>query len=248
VHGCASYLIGSSRAEQVLVVDPLEAVGADEYVLAAADAGMSVARIVETHVHADHVSAAQRLSALTGAPVGYGRGAAVRFPHQELADGERLVLGELEFEVLATPGHTPESISLLCRDADRDGEAWFLLSGDALFSGDVGRPDLAVGSDVRWAREQAGRLYDSLHDRILGLGDWVEVYPAHYGASACGGAHMSGKPISTIGFERRTNPALRQRGRQAFVDFVLASLKAPPADAAGTVARNRGEPVRPEVR
>ena len=228
--GCASYLIGCVRSGQAVVVDPLAELGARTYALEAADRGLRIAYVIDTHVHADHRSAGQELARATGATLALPAGAATEYPFHPLHDGELVAIGAVRLQVLHTPGHTPESICLLGIDMARSEQPWFLLSGDTLFPGDVGRPDLLLdGADAQArTREQAGQLYDSLFSRLLTLDDIVELYPGHFGGSACGGVNMSGKPASTIGFERRWNLALQQRDRAAFVAFVLESLRPQP--------------------
>src|SRR3989449_7804432 len=176
---------------------------------------MRITHVLETHVQADHVSGARRLGAATGAPVLFHEAAEVAFPHVEVADGEEHELGNVRLTILHTPGHTPDGISLLVTDRTRAPEPWFVLTGDTLFSGGVGRPDLlGAGQEHRLAEQ----LYDSLRGRLFSLPDHVEVFPAHFGGAACGKG-LSGKPGSTIGFERRFNPALQFGARDAFVDF-----------------------------
>jgi hydroxyacylglutathione hydrolase len=228
--GCASYLIGCAHSGQALVVDPLADLGARAYALEAADRGVRIAYVIDTHIHADHRSAAQELARAAGARLALPEGAAIEYYAHPLRDGDLIEVGEVRLQVLHTPGHTPESICLLGSDTSRSEQPWFLLSGDTLFPGDVGRPDLLLdGADAQArTREQAGRLYESLFGRLLTLDDIVEVYPGHFGGSACGGMNMSGKPASTIGFERRWNLALQQRDRAAFVEFVLESLRPQP--------------------
>ncbi len=200
----------------------------EPYLEIAAEKGMKVTHIFETHVQADHRSGARRLAEVTGAPILVHESAGVAFPHVPLADGEEHELGNVRVTVLHTPGHTPDSISLLVTDRTRAPEPWFVLTGDTLFAGSVGRPDLlGPGSETALA----GQLYDSLRGKLLTLPDHLEVYPAHFGGAACGKG-LSGKPHSTIGFERRFNPALQQPSREAFVRFVLADLPPePPAFA-----------------
>jgi hydroxyacylglutathione hydrolase len=228
--GCASYVIGCVRSGQAVVVDPLADLGARAYALEAADRGLRIAYVIDTHVHADHRSAAQELGRATGATLALPEGAATEYPFHPLRDGDLVEIGAVRLQVLHTPGHTPESICLLGTDTARSEQPWFLLSGDTLFPGDVGRPDLLLDDADAQARtrEQAGQLYDSLFGRLLALDDIIEVYPGHFGGSACGGVNMSGKPASTIGFERRWNLALQQRDRAAFVAFVLESLRPQP--------------------
>ena len=195
---------------------------------------MRITHIFETHVQADHLSGARRLAEATGAPVIFHRSAPVEFPHLDVADGERLDLGNVSLSILHTPGHTPDSVSILVTDQTRASEPWFVLTGDTLFSGGVGRPDLiGAGSEARLAEE----LYESLQGRILTLPDHLEIFPAHFGGAACGKG-LSGKPGSTIGFERRFNPALRAKSRAEFVDFVLADLPPQPESFAENRWRN----------
>jgi hydroxyacylglutathione hydrolase len=228
--GCASYLIGCVRSGQAVVVDPLADLGAKTYVLEAADRGLHIVYVIDTHVHADHRSAGQELARAAGAQLALPEGAPAEYPFHPLCDGDRIVIGAVQLQVLHTPGHTPESICLLGTDTARSDQPWFLLSGDTLFPGDVGRPDLLLDSADATAQthEQADLLYESLFGRLLTLDDIVEVYPGHFGGSACGGVNMSGKPASTIGFERRWNLALQQRDRAAFARFVLESLRPQP--------------------
>jgi hydroxyacylglutathione hydrolase len=228
--GCASYLIGCARTGQAVVVDSLADLGARTYALEAADRGLRITHVIDTHIHADHRSAGQELARATGATLALPAGAATEYPFHPLRDGDVIEVGAVRFQVLHTPGHTPESICLLGTDTARSEQPWFLLSGDTLFPGDVGRPDLLLdGADAPTrTREQAGQLYDSLFGQLLALDDIIEIYPGHFGGSACGGVHMSGKPASTIGFERRWNLALQQRDRAAFVAFVLESLRPQP--------------------
>src|SRR5262245_51249151 len=230
--GCASYLIGCVRSGRAIVVDPLADLGAGLYALEAADRGLQIAYVIDTHIHADHRSAAQELARATGAQLMLPDGAATEYPFHPLRDGDAIGVGAVRLRVLHTPGHTPESICLLGTDTARSEQPWFLLSGDTLFPGDVGRPDLLLDGDDAQARTQiqAGQLYDSLFGQLLALDDIIEVYPGHFGGSACGGVNMSGKPASTIGFERRWNLALQQRDRAAFVAFVLESLRPQPED------------------
>src|SRR5262245_4665006 len=185
---------------------------------------MKITHILETHVQADGVSGARRLAEATGAPVIYHKSAPVEFPHLDVEDEERLELGNVVLSILHTPGHTPDSMSILVTDKSRAPEPWFVLTGDTLFSGGVGRPDLlGVGAE----RQLAEQLYDSLRGRLLALPDHLEVYPAHFGGAACGKG-LSGKPGSTIGFERRFNPALQYGSREEFVRFVLSDLPPQP--------------------
>ncbi|MDQ6943710.1 MAG: MBL fold metallo-hydrolase [Candidatus Eremiobacteraeota bacterium] len=192
---------------------------------------MRIEAIISTHVHADHRSGERELAKRTGAELYLHRSADVAYPNTPLDDAAELSLGNVVMRVLHTPGHTQESISLLVTDRTRAPEPWFVLTGDTLFVGDVGRPDFG-GTD-------AGReLYNSLQ-RLMALPDHVEVYPAHISGSPCGRA-MSGKPSSTIGFERRNNPALQHRDIDAFVAALFAGLPEKPPGFAAMITTNRG--------
>jgi len=209
----------------------------EPYLDAAGQKGMRVTHIFETHVQADHLSGARRLAATTGAPILYHESAGVRSPHVDVEDGEEHDLGNVHVSVLHTPGHTPDSVCLLVTDRTRAPEPWFVLTGDTLFSGGVGRPDLlGAGTETR----QAEQLYDSLFGKLLTLPDHIEVFPAHFSGAACGKG-LSGKPGSTIGFERRFNPALQLRSKDDFVRYVLADLPPEPAEFALNRRKNLGD-------
>jgi glyoxylase-like metal-dependent hydrolase (beta-lactamase superfamily II) len=235
--GCASYLLGCLSLEQLAVVDPHEAL-VDEYVRLARAADSPIVAIVETHVHADHRSGALDLARQTGAPIILHAAAEVAYPHRSVAEGEVIELGNTLLRVLHTPGHTPDSMTLLGADRVRGtDETWFALTGDTLFVGDAGRPDLYGAAG---AERFTAQLYDSLFKKLLRLDDHVEVWPAHFLGSACGRG-MSGKPSSTIGFERRWNPALRERSRREFVRFMIENLPPAPLDHEAIRRFNRGE-------
>jgi len=193
---------------------------------------MRITHVFDTHVHADHLSGGAALAEQVGAEYCLHRTAEVRRQFRPLDDGEEIGLGNTRVRVLHTPGHTPESISLVVTDLRRGPAPWFVITGDTLFSGAVGRPDLPGE-----ARENASRLYGSLHEKLLTLPDEVEVYPAHFGGSACG-AGLSGKPSSTIGFERRFNQAL-SLDREAFID-TMAVVTPKPRDSERILEFNRG--------
>jgi glyoxylase-like metal-dependent hydrolase (beta-lactamase superfamily II) len=206
----------------------------EPYLEAAAEKSMRITHIFETHVQADHLSGARRLAAATGAPVVFHESAPVVFPHLDVHDGQRVEMGNVSLSILHTPGHTPDSVSILVTDKTRAPEPWFVLTGDTLFSGGVGRPDLF---DAGSAASQAQQLYESVHAQLLKLPDHIEVFPAHFGGAACGKG-LSGKPGSTIGFERRFNPALRSKSKAEFVDFVLKDLPPQPDAFAENRRRN----------
>ena len=205
----------------------------EPYLEAAAQKSMKITHIFETHVQADHLSGARRLAAVTGAPVIFHKSAPVGFAHLDVSDGEQLDMGNVSLSILHTPGHTPDSVSILVTDKTRAPEPWFVLTGDTLFSGGVGRPDLiGAGSETTFAEQ----LHESLRS-IMTLPDHVEIFPAHFGGAACGKG-LSGKPGSTIGFERRFNPALRLTSKSEFVQFVLADLPPQPEAFAENRRRN----------
>lgn len=218
--GClaqASYLIGSNG--EAAIVDPRRDV--DEYIAEADAHGLTIKYVIETHLHADFVSGHGELAERTGATIVIGREAHAQFPHRAVGDGDRLVVGGVTLDILATPGHTPESICILV-----DGQPKKVLTGDTLFIGDVGRPDLAGG--VGYTPEQmASMLYDSLHTKLLALDDGVEVYPAHGAGSLCG-KNISRETSSTIGQQRRFNHALQPMSREQFVGMMTRDFAEAP--------------------
>lgn len=231
--GQASYLIGCTRAKQALVVDPIQDLGADFYVVEAADLTLDIVGVLETHVHADFISCARELAEMVGAKHYLHRSAPVSYPFEPLDDGQIIEVGQVEVRAIHTPGHTPEHTSFLVTDRARSDEPWFVLTGDSLFVGDVGRPDLLVGDqalDVMDQAERARTQFRSIRDKLFTLPETVEVYPNHYGVSACGGVNMSGKVSSTIAFEKRHNLAMRQPDEAAFAAFVAETAKPLPAD------------------
>jgi glyoxylase-like metal-dependent hydrolase (beta-lactamase superfamily II)/rhodanese-related sulfurtransferase len=234
--GClahASYLIGS--AGEAAVVDPRRDV--DEYVEEAARRGLRILWVLETHLHADFVSGHRELAERTGATIVFGAKAGATFPHRAVKDGDEIRLGTVVLRFLETPGHTPESVSILVTDTAVSPEPRMVLTGDTLFIGDVGRPDL-VGARGLSAEAMAGMLYDSLHGKLLTLPDAVEVYPAHGAGSLCG-RNISKERSSTIGEQRRLNWALRPMPRDEFVRLVTVDLPEVPAYFPLDVEKNR---------
>ncbi len=220
--GClahASYLIGSNG--EAAIVDPQRDV--DEYLAEAQKRGLTIKYVIETHLHADFVSGHRELAERTGAQIVISRDAHAEFPHHAVGDGDLLRVGSVELRAIATPGHTPEGVSWLIVD---NGSPKKVLTGDTLFIGDVGRPDLAGGRGFT-SQSMAGMLYDSIHQKLLPLPDDVEVWPAHGAGSACG-KNISRERSSTIGIQRRTNYALRPMSREEFVAMVTADLPEAP--------------------
>ena len=221
--GClahASYLLASQG--EAVVVDPQRDV--EIYLKAAEANGVSIRHIFESHLHADFVSGHRELAARTGAKIYIGAQAEAAFPHVAVRDGFHLQVGRISIIALETAGHTPESICLVITDQEKSAEPWAVLTGDTLFLGDVGRPDLSK----RYSPVQlAGMLYDSLHNKILKLADNVLVYPAHGAGSLCG-RNMRAERVSTIGTERLTNYALQIRSREEFVEQLTSNLPARP--------------------
>src|SRR5208337_1728098 len=214
----ASYLIGSEG--EAAVVDPQRDV--DIYLKAANEQNLEIRHIFETHLHADFVSGHKELAARTGAKIYIGAQAQAGFPHVPLIDGLEVKMGAVRLRALETPGHTPESVCLVI--TDESSQPCAVLTGDTLFIGDVGRPDL---SPTHTPRELAGLLYDSLHQKLLALPDAVTVYPAHGAGSLCGRA-MRAERSSTIGTERLTNYALQIATREEFIAQLTANLPARP--------------------
>ena len=221
--GClahASYMLASEG--EAIVVDPQRDV--DLYINAAAENGAAIRHIFDTHLHADFVSGHKELAARTGASIYMGAQAGAIFPHVPVSDGFELRFGKAAIRVLETPGHTPESICLVVTDHEKSAEPWSVLTGDTLFIGDVGRPDL---SPRHTPAQLAGLLYDSLHHKLLTLPDRVLVYPAHGAGSLCG-KNMRAERSSTIGTERLTNYALQIRSREEFIAQLTSNLPARP--------------------
>ncbi len=218
-HSCISYVIGCVSLGAAAVVDPQGDV--DAYIKLTARAGTPITHVIDTHVHADHYSGAAELARAAGVPLYLGKGAEVDLPYEALDDGDVLQIGNRSIRVLQTPGHTPEHVSLVVDD-------WFVLTGDTLFVGDVGRVDLTLSlTEDEEIELRAKQLHASLQT-LLELPDHVEVYPGHYAGSVCGRG-MDGKPSSTIGRERRTNEALAF-DVDSFVKYQLGNIPPLPQD------------------
>ena len=224
--GClahASYLIGSDG--EAVVVDPQRDV--DEYLAEAAAHGLQIKYVIETHLHADFVSGHHEIAARTGAEIIFGEKANVEFPHRAVSEGDEIIVGKVNLRFIETPGHTPEGICVLITNTADPTEAQKLLTGDTLFIGDVGRPDLAGGKGYT-PQMMAEMMYDSLHGKILTLPDSVEVYPAHGAGSMCG-KNMSKETSSTIGEQRKFNYALKPMSKEDFVAMMTADLPEAPS-------------------
>jgi len=229
--GCASYLVGDPGSGQAVVVDPAFAI--EQYFEDAELREVRIVRAVETHTHADHLSGHGRLALEHGIPVGIHPAAEAEYPHDPLEDGAEIVLGDIVLRCIHTPGHRPEHCCLAVSDLSRSTDPWIVLTGDSLFVGDAARPDLAVE-----AREGAEGLFHSLR-RLVELGDGVEVYPGHVAGSLCGKA-MSSKASTTIGFERRFNPALAYDDVAVFVAESSGISTPRPPNMERIVELNRG--------
>ena len=233
--GClaqASYMIGSDG--EAAVVDPRRDV--DIYIEEARAQGLTIRHVIETHLHADFVSGHRELAERTGAKIYFGAAAEAKFPHVAVRDGDAITMGPVSLRFLETPGHTPESVSIVVTDHAVSDEPVSVLTGDTIFIGDVGRPDLLGGRMS--AQELASLLYDSLHEKLLRLPDATAVYPAHGAGSLCG-RNISSETSSTIGQQRRFNYALRPMSREEFVALTTADLPEAPAYFARDVPMNR---------
>jgi hydroxyacylglutathione hydrolase len=228
--GCASYVVADGG--QAAVIDPKWDV--EDYLALAAEHGFEIRHILETHTHADHVSGKGRLAKATGAAIHVPAKAEVAFAHEPLSDGDTVRVGDVVIAGVATPGHRPEHMAYAIADGSRGAEPWLVVTGDSLFVGDVARPDLAVDPE-----EGARELRRSMQ-RLLGLDDFAEVWPGHIGGSLCGGAGMSEKPGTTIGFERRFNRLLKLDGEDAFVRELTSQLAPQPPNFKRIVELNRG--------
>lgn len=226
-----SYLFGCGGKAAGAVVDPVGDI--KPYLQAADNAGMRIHFVIDTHVHADHLSAGRALAAAAGAEYVLSAGAAVSFPYKGVRDGEVLPLGNVSATVLHTPGHTPEHICLVVTDRTRADEPWFAFTGHTLMVGDLGRTELAVS-----AEEGARQLFQSVR-KLKALADYVEVLPGAYAGSVCG-RRLSGKPSSAIGFEKRHNQAFMIEDEAEFVRFMVAEIPPAPPEAAKIRAANSG--------
>ena len=233
--GClaqASYMIGSDG--EAAVVDPRRDV--DIYIDEARAQGLTIRHVIETHLHADFVSGHRELAERTGAKIYFGAAAEAKFPHVAVRDGDEIRMGEVSLRFLETPGHTPESVSIVVTDHAVSDQPVSVLTGDTMFIGDVGRPDLLGGRMS--AQDLASMLYDSLHRKLLELPDATAVYPAHGAGSLCG-RNISSETSSTIGQQRQFNYALRPMSREEFIALTTADLPEAPAYFSRDVQMNR---------
>jgi hydroxyacylglutathione hydrolase len=235
-HGCVSYLVGCEAQGTAAVVDPDRDV--QKYIQAAESRGLKITHIIETHLHADHVSGNTDLAQRTGADIYLHEGAGVEFPHQPLKDGQIMKLGNLNLRVQHTPGHTPESITLLVSDTTRSQQPWLALTGDTLFVGDAGRPDL-VGAEA--ARDLAAQLHESLFQKLAPMNDSLMIYPGHGAGSLCGKS-IGSMRSTTLGYEKSTNPALTPRDKEEFIKYATANLPEQPGNHQRIKSINRQGP------
>ena len=236
----ASYVVADRATGRAVVVDPRRDV--HEYLSTAEEHGLTIELVIETHFHADFLSGHLELAAATGAEIALGPTAQAEYPHRSLSDGERIPLGEVTLEIRHTPGHTPESISIVVWEHpgdidDPDGVPFGVLTGDTMFIGDVGRPDLLASFGVT-ADELATSLYHSLHDQLLTLPDETKVFPGHGAGSACGKS-LSTETVSTIGEQRESNYALADMTPEAFIDVVTEGQRSAPGYFAHDAVLNR---------
>jgi len=226
-----SYLFGCGGKAAGAVVDPVGDI--QHYLQAADNTGMRIHFVIDTHVHADHLSVGRALAAAAGAEYVLSTEAGVSFPYKGVHDGDVLPLGNVSATVMHTPGHTPEHICILVTDQTRANEPWFVFTGHTLMVGDLGRTELAVS-----AEEGARQLFRSV-SRLKELPDYVEVLPGAYAGSVCG-RRLSGKPSSAIGFEKRHNQAFTIEDEAEFVRFMVAEIPPAPPEAARIRAANSG--------
>ncbi|HRJ57771.1 MAG TPA: MBL fold metallo-hydrolase [Anaerolineales bacterium] len=231
--GCASYIVGCEAKGVAAIIDPDREV--QKYLDAATSRGLTITHIIETHLHADHVSGNSDLAARTGATIYVHEASGAEFPHQPVKDGDVLELGNLRLKVIHTPGHTPESITLLLTDTTRSEQPWIALTGDTLFVGDMGRPDL-VGAEA--ANGLASDMYHTINEKILPLSDGLMIYPGHGAGSLCGKS-IGSMRLTTLGYERMSNPALAPRSKEDFVEYAVSGLPEQPGNHTRIKAMNR---------
>ncbi|TNH31139.1 MBL fold metallo-hydrolase [Micromonospora orduensis] len=231
----ASYLIADESTGRAVLVDPRRDI--DEYLTDAQAHGLTIEGVINTHFHADFLAGHLEVAAATGAWIGYGQRAETEYPSRKLTDGERISLGDVILEIMETPGHTPESISVLVYEHADDPVPHGVMTGDALFIGDVGRPDLLASFGVT-ADELGAMLYDSVQRKLMGLPDEVRVFPAHGAGSACG-KNLSTERQSTIGEQRRTNYACAPMSQEQFLALVTGGQPAAPGYFAFDAVLNR---------
>ncbi|WP_204001115.1 MBL fold metallo-hydrolase [Micromonospora lutea] len=231
----ASYLIADDTTGRAILVDPRRDV--DEYLTDAQARGLTIEGVINTHFHADFLAGHLEVAAATGAWIGYGRRAETEYPIRKLSDGDRISLGQVTLQIMETPGHTPESVSVLVYEHADDTVPYGVLTGDALFIGDVGRPDLLASFGVT-ADELGRMLYHSVHRKLMALPDAVRVFPAHGAGSACG-KNLSTERQSTIGEQRRTNYACAPMSEEQFVALVTGGQPAAPGYFAFDAVLNR---------
>jgi hydroxyacylglutathione hydrolase len=238
---CASYVFGCLTHGQLAVVEPhVDLV--EDYIALAESQGAPIVAVLDTHVQADHISGMAELVKRTGATAYLPDGAGVEFDHHALRDGETVKLGNTEIQAIATPGHAPAHHAYLVTDHRRADEPWLVLTGDALLVGDAGRPDLHAHGE-HTVETMARTLYRSLTERLLTLPDHLVLYPSHYSGSVCGRG-LSATPVSTIGFERRHNVALKHDSEEEFVQALVTDIPPAPEQQAAIVAANRsGRPL-----
>lgn len=229
--GCVTYQFGCGTLGRCAVVDA-RMDDLDSYEAFAASKNMRITHVIDTHVHADHRSGGTELATRAKAKYCLHESADVAFSFTPLRDADEIELGNTQVEILHTPGHSPESVCLLVTDHKRGTDPWFVLTGDTLFVGAIGRPDLPGR-----ARENAAELYASIHERLLTLSGDIEIFPGHFSGSVCG-TGLSGKPSSTIAFERRWNPML-SLDREAFIE-ALMDVPPKPQEMERILALNRG--------
>lgn len=234
--GCASYIVGCEAKGVAAVIDPDREV--QKYLDAAAKRGLTITHVIETHLHADHVSGNSDLVARTGAKIYLHEASGAEFAHETVQDGDVIALGNIRIKVLHTPGHTPESITLLVADTTRSEQPWLALTGDTLFVGDMGRPDL-VGAEA--ANGLAEHMYHSLFEKILPLSDGLLIYPGHGAGSLCGKS-IGSMRASTLGYERLSNPALAPREKESFVEYAVSGLPEQPGNHKRIKSMNRKGP------